>query len=79
VFTADRYTLPPGGLHGGDPLPTKEAAIKLFNSYDWNGNTYQVCNQLGKAMKSHAEVVRAKEKDPAKDDIIMMLHKMLDE
>ncbi len=79
VFTADRYSLPPGGLHGGDPLPTKEAAIKLFNSYNWNGNTYQVCNQLGKAMKSHAEVVLAKGRDPAKDEITLMLHGMLDE
>ena len=78
VFTADRYTLPPGGLHGGDPLPTKEAAIKRFNSFNWNGNTYQVCNVLGKEMKSHAEVVRAQGLDPAKDAIIIMLHKMLD-
>ena len=79
VFSADRYSLPPGGLHGGDPLPTKEAAIQRFNSFNWKGNTYQVCNQLGKAMKSHAEIVRAKGKDPAKDPIIMMLHEMLDE
>ncbi|HCO92630.1 MAG TPA: hypothetical protein DIU00_01545 [Phycisphaerales bacterium] len=79
VFTADRYTLPPGGLHGGDPLSTKEAAIKSFNAKNWNGNTYQVCKLLGKEIKSHAEVVRAKGLDPAKDEIIMMLHKMLDE
>lgn len=79
VFTADRYKLPPGGLHGGDPLPTKEAAIKRFNSFDWNRNTYLVCNVLGKEIKSRAEVLRSKGKDPAKDEIITILHKMLDE
>jgi poly(3-hydroxybutyrate) depolymerase len=78
VFTADRYSLPPGGLHGGDPLPSKAAAVKRFNAFNWNGNTYQVCNVLGKEMKSHAEVLRAKGVDPAKDEIIMLLHTMLD-
>lgn len=79
VFTADRYSLPPGGLHGEDPLPTKEAAIKRFNSFNWNGNTYQVCNVLGKEIKSRAEILRSKGQDPAKDEIVTMLHKMLDE
>ena len=79
VFTADRYSLPPGGLHGKDPLPTKEVAIKRFNSFNWNGNTYQVCNVLGKEIKSRAEILRSKGQDPAKDEIITMLHKMLDE
>jgi hypothetical protein len=79
VFTADHYSLPPGSLHGSDPLPTKEAAIKRFNSFNWNGNTYQVCNVLGKEIKSHAEILRSKGKDPAKDEIILTLKKRLDE
>jgi hypothetical protein len=33
---------------------------------------------IGKYIKSHAEVVRAKGLDPAKDEIIMMLHEMID-
>jgi hypothetical protein len=77
VFTADRYSLPPGGLHGGDPLPTKEAAIKSFHAKPW-GNPYAACNFLGKEIKSHAEVLRSKGKDPATDEIIEMLHKMID-
>ncbi len=78
VFTADRYALPPGGLHGEDPLPTKEAAIRRFNSFNWNGDTYQVCNVLGKEMKSRAEILRSRGLDPAKDEIILMLREMLD-
>ncbi len=78
VFTADRYSLPPGGLHGDDPLPSKEAAIKRFHSFNWDGNTYQVCNVLGKEIKSRAEILRSNGKDPAKDEVILTLKKLLD-
>ena len=77
VFMTDRYALPPGGLHGGDPLPTKEAAIKSFNSKPWAGNAYAACNFMGKEMKSHREILRAGGKDE-NDEIIQVLHKMID-
>jgi len=77
VFMTDRYTLPPGGLHGGDPLATKEAAIKAFNAKPWDTNPYAACNFMGKEMKSHREVVRAAGGDE-EDDIIRMLHRMID-
>jgi len=78
VFMADRYTLPPGGLHGGDPLPTKEAAIKSFNAKPWDRNPYAACNFMGKEIKSHAEVLRSKGLNPNDDKVVQMLHKMID-
>jgi len=75
---ADRYTLPPGGLHGGDPLPTKETAIKIFDTKNWDGNPYGACNSMGKEIKSRAEVLRSKGLNPNEDEIINMLHKMID-
>jgi len=77
VFMTDRYALPPGGLHGRDPLPTKEVAIKSFNNKPWAGNAYAACNFMGKEMKSHREILRAAGKDE-NDEIIQMLHKMID-
>jgi len=77
VFMADRYTLPPGGLHGRDPMPTREAAIKCFNAKPWATNAYAACNFMGKEMKSHCEILRATGKDQ-NDEIIQMLHEMID-
>ena len=77
VFMTDRYTMPPGGLHGRDPLPTKEAAIKSFKSKTWAKNAYGACNFMGKEMKSHREFLRAAGKDE-NDEIMQMLHKMID-
>jgi len=77
VFMADRYTLPPGALHGGDPLPTREAAIKSFNSKPWSSNPYRACNFMGKEIKSHQEVLRAAGKEDT-DEIVRMLHKLID-
>jgi len=77
VFMADRYTLPPGGLHGRDPMPTQAAAIKCFNAKPWATNAYAACNFIGKEMKSHCEILRAAGKDQ-NDEIVQMLHRMID-
>ena len=78
VFMADRYQLPPGGLHGEDPLATEKMAIEAFNAEPWATNSYAACNFIGKKMKSHREFLRAAGKDE-NDAIIQMLHNMIDD
>lgn len=75
-FMADRYTLPPGALHGGDPLPTKEAAIKSFNSKNWS-NPYGSANTMGYEIRSHQQVLRAAGKEVT-NEITRTLHKLFD-
>ena len=77
VFMAHRYTLPPGALHGADPLPTKEAARKKFHSQDWLNNPYGAGGGMGHYITSHRQVFRAAGKDK-NDEIVEMLHKMYD-
>ncbi len=76
VFMADRYTLPPGALHGGDPLPTQEAAVNSFHGKNW-GNPYGSAAQMGHEMLSHRQVLRAAGK-AAQDEISHGLHKLFD-
>jgi len=74
---ADRYTLPAGAMHGGgDPIPTKEAAIKSFQSKDW-GNPYSSSNRMGYEMSSHQQVLRAAGK-PTTDETLRSLKPLFD-
>ncbi len=64
--------LPPGAMHGGDdPIPTKEAAIKSFQSKDWS-NPYKSSNVMGYEMSSHQQVLRDAGK-PAIDETLRSL------
>jgi hypothetical protein len=76
VFIADRYTLPPGALHGGDPLPTKDVAIKSFNSKDWS-NPYRSANVMGNEVRSHQQVLRAEGRE-VRDEITRTLRRLFD-
>jgi len=76
VFMTDRYTLPPGAMHGGDPLPTREAAIKSFNGKNWS-SPYGSANTMGHEIRSHQQVLRAADKEVT-DEIIRTLHELFD-
>ena len=45
-LAAGHYTLPPEALHGGDPLPTREAAVTIFNGKNWS-HPYESANAMG--------------------------------